>query len=119
MLVCKDIKQFSRTHETIADLFSLLAVALLFASMWATLEYHRPVLDWLSGNYLIRGPLLMLGLMMNGFAILALLAVGSARFGEADERCFGTFRGRRAQHGAKGMFSAWMGHVDHIGRKHR
>lgn len=119
MLVCKDIKKFSRTHETIADLFSLLAVALLFASVWATLEYHQAVLQWLGGNYLTRGPLLVIGLALNAFAILSLLAVGSARFGEEDERCFGTFRGRRAQHGNKGMFGAWMEHVDHIGRKHR
>jgi hypothetical protein len=119
MSVCKDIKTFSRTHETIADLFSLLAVILLFASIWATLEFHQPTLHWLSGNYALRLPLLLLGLALNAFAILALLAIGSARFGEQDERCFATFRGRRTQHGAKGMFSNWVHHMEHVGKKHR
>ena len=119
MPVCKDIKTFSRTNEIIADLFSLLAVALLFASVWATLEFYQPAMHWLSGNYVLRIPLLVIGLALNAFAILALLAVGSARFGEQDEHCFGTFRGRRSRHSAKGIFSHWVEHMENVGKKHR
>ena len=32
MSICKDIKGFSRTHEHIADFFSLLAVGVLFGA---------------------------------------------------------------------------------------
>ena len=119
MPVCNDIKKFSRAHETIADLFSLLAVALLFASVWATLQYHQPVLHWLSEDLVLRGPILAVGLAANAFAILALLAVGSARVGAEDERCFGTFRGRRTQHGAKGAVRSWVEHMENVGKKHR
>jgi len=119
MSVCKDLKEFSRTHEIIADLFSLLAVAWLLASIWATLEYHEPVLEWLSGNYLLRAPVLVLALALNGFSILALLAVGSARFGEPGERCFGTFRGRRARHGEQSVLTSWVEHMENVGKKHR
>lgn len=119
MPVCEDIKKFSRTHETIADLFSLLGVALLFASILTTLTFYQPAMHWLSGNYVLRIPLLLLMLALNAFSIVALLAVGSARFGDADERCFATFRGRRAQHGAKGVFASWLDHMEHVGKKHR
>lgn len=102
----KDIKTFSRSHETIADLLTLLAVVLLFMSIVVALEYYQPAMHWLSGNYALRLPLLLVGLGLNALSILALLAVGSARFGEEEEseRCFSTFRGRRAQHGARGIF---------------
>jgi hypothetical protein len=119
MNVCKDINRFSRTNETVADLFSLLAVALLFASIWVTLEYAQPVLAWLDGGFFVRAPLLAVGLALNAFAIIALLAVGSARFGQDDERCFGTFRGRRGQHGARGVLTSWIAHIENVGKKHR
>jgi len=119
MAVCKNLKTFSRTHEGIADFFSLLAVLLLFASIWATLEYHEPVLVWVAGNVLVRTPMLVLALGLNAFAILGLLAVGSARFGDESERCFGTFRGRRGSHSGRGPISAWVHHMENVGKKHR
>jgi hypothetical protein len=118
MSVCKDLKSFSRTHELIADLFSLLAVTLLLASIWVTLEYHQPVLSWVEGNYLVRMPMLLFALALNGLSVLALLAVGSSRFGD-DERCFGTFAGRRTRHGATGVFNGWLQHMENVGKKHR
>jgi hypothetical protein len=119
MAVCKDLKAFSRTHEGIADFFSLLAVMLLFASVWATLEYYQPVLAWVGGNALVRTPMLVVALALNAFAILGLLAVGSARYDGEDDRCFGTFRGRRGSHSARGPISAWVRHMENVGKKHR
>jgi hypothetical protein len=119
MSFCKDLKRFTRSNETVADLFSLLAAGLLFASVWATLEYHQVVLHWLAGDYLMRMPMLLFALALNGFSILALLAVGSSRFGDDAERCFGTFAGRRTRHGATGIVSGVVQHVEHVGRKHR
>jgi hypothetical protein len=119
MGICKDIKRFTRDNETVADLFSLLAAGLLFASVWITLEFHQPVLDWLAGDYLLRMPLLLLALGLNGFTILALLAVGSSRFGDDHERCFATFPGRRTRHGATGLLSGWVRHMENVGKKHR
>jgi hypothetical protein len=119
MAVCNDLKEFSRTHEGIADFFSLLAVLLLFASVWGTLQYYQPVLAWVGGNVLVRTPMLMAALALNAFAILGLLAVGSARYGGDDERCFGTFRGRRGNHSARSPFSVWVRHMENVGKKHR
>jgi hypothetical protein len=118
MAVCKDIKAFSRTHESIADFFSLLAVALLMASIWATLEFYQPVIEWLAVDVVVRTPLLGFALALNAFAILGLLAIGSARFGD-DESCFGTFRGRRARHSDRNPLSAWVRHMENVGKKHR
>jgi hypothetical protein len=118
MTVCKDLKRFSHTHELVADLFSLLAAGLLFASVWVTLEYHQPVLHWVEANALVRMPMLLIALALNALTILALLAVGSSRFGE-DERCFGTFAGRRTRHGSTGALNGWIQHMESVGKKHR
>ena len=119
MTVCREIKHFSRTHERIADFFSLLAVALLFATVWAVLSYHQPVLAWISSNVLLHSPLVVLVLVLDVFLILGLLAVGSARFGEDDERCFGTFAGRRSYRSKKGIFGTWITHLENVGKRHR
>ena len=118
--VCKDIKTFSRTHERVADLFSLLAVALLFASVWATLEYHQAITDWLRHDTVVHGVLLVGALVLDVFLILGFLAVGSARFGGDNERCFGTFRGRRNHNGSPaGIVGVWISHMENVGKKHR
>jgi hypothetical protein len=83
-----------------------------------TLEFYQPVIAWLSTDIMMRTPILGLGLAMNAFAILGLLAVGSARFGDG-EHCFGTFRGRRARHHERTPLSAWVRHMENVGRKHR
>ena len=120
MSVCKEIKSFSRTHERIADFFSLLAVALLFGTVWATLQYHQIVLDWLRQDALLNGVMLIGALVVDVLLILAFLAVGSSRFGDENEKCFGTFRGRRNYNGSPaGLFSAWVRHMENVGKKHR
>ena len=119
MTVCKEIKTFSRAHERIADFFSLLAVALLFASIWATLEFYPLVTAWLRHDPLLHGAILVGVLVIDVFMILGLLAVGSARFGESDERCFGTFRGRRNATSPLNVFSVWVKHMENVGKKHR
>jgi hypothetical protein len=119
MTVCKNIKTFSRSHERIADFFSLLAIALLFTSVWATLEYHLLVLEWLQADSLVHGALLVIALGAIAFLILGFLAVGSARFGEDNERCFGTFRRRSNSGSPLDFFRAWVNHIESVGKKHR
>jgi len=119
MTVCRDIKTFSRTHERIADFFSLLAVALLFASIWVFLEYYPLIMDWLRANPLLNGALLVGALVVDVLLILGLLAVGSARYGSDEERCFGTFRGRRNSSSPVSLFGAWVKHMENVGKKHR
>lgn len=119
MAVCEEIKTFSRRHEHIADFFSLLAVAVLFAAIWATLQYYQLVMHWVQKNLVLHGPLLIAGLVATALLIVGLLAVGSARFGEDDERCFGTFRGRRGGGSPIDAFRNWITHMENVGKRHR
>jgi hypothetical protein len=119
MAVCKDIKKFSRTHERIADLFSLLAVVLLFATVWAVLAYHQEILEWWRQSMVLNSVILVAVLVVDVFMILGLLAVGSSRFGDENEKCFGTFRGRRNSGEPGGAFFAWLNHMENVGKKHR
>jgi hypothetical protein len=119
MTVCKSITKFSRSHERIADFFSLLAIALLFVAVWATLEYHPVLLQWLQRNALLHGAVLVAVLGTLAFLILGFLAIGSARFGDDNERCFGTFRGRRNSGSPLDIFRIWIRHMENVGKKHR
>jgi len=119
MTVCKEIKNFSRAHEHIADAFSVLALVLLFATVWAVLEYHQPLLAWWRHNMALNTLILTAALVLDVFLVLGFLAIGSARFGEG-EKCFGTFRGRRSTRGKPfTVFHAWLHHVENVGKKHR
>ena len=119
MTVCKDIKTFSRAHEHIADLFSVLALVLLFATVWAVLEFHQVILEWWSHSMALNSVILVAALTLDVFLILGFLAVGSARFGDDDEKCFGTFRGRRNHNKPLSAFFAWLHHMENVGKKHR
>lgn len=119
MTVCRDIKTFSRTHEHIADMFSLLAVVLLFGTVWAVLEFHQLVIEWWRHGILLNSVILVAVLVLDVFLILGFLAIGSARFGKEDEKCFGTFSGRRNAGEPGGAFRAWLHHVEHVGKRHR
>jgi len=119
MTVCKEIKNFSHAHEHIADTFSVLALVLLFATIWAVLEYHRILLEWWQHNMVLNTVVLVAVLVADVFLVLGMLAVGSARFGDS-EKCFGTFRGRRGTKGKPfGAFRAWLHHMENVGKKHR
>jgi hypothetical protein len=89
------------------------------ASVWLTLEYHQVALHWLAGDYLMRTPILLVALGLNPTGILALPAVCSSRLGDGQERCFGTFPGRRTRHGAIGVPNGWVQHMENVGKKHR
>ena len=121
MTVCARIKGYTRAHEWIADLSSLLGVALLFGSIWLAIEYQALVFQQIATNPLVSGPLLLLLLLVDVFLVFFLLNIGSARFAESDDdRCFHTFRGRR--HGGGSLGSAvhnWIDHLEHVNKKHR
>lgn len=119
MTLCKDIQSFSRRHERIADFFSLLAVAGLFALIWASLTYHELILHWVRANPLLHGAMLIGGLVGAVALIMGLLAVGSSRFGEEGERCFGTFAGRRSGASPVAAFRNWLDHMENVGKRHR
>lgn len=121
MTVCSRIKGYMRPYERVADFFSLLAVALLFSTIWAAIEYQGMIFEWTQDNIIVHGSALILALVVDVFLIFAFLNIGSARLSEGKEdACFGTFRGRR--HGGTSIgtvFSNWIDHIEHVNKKHR
>jgi hypothetical protein len=120
MSVCKEIKGYTRRHERLADFFALLAVALFFTTLYLGVAYHSPIINWMLQDAVIHFPIGIAILLIDLFLIFMLLNIGASRFSESDESCFATFKGRRAGTGSVGMvFSGWLRHMEHVGRKHR
>lgn len=119
---CTRVKGFSRTHEHIADMFSLVAVVLFLGSIWAGIQYQGVLLDWIRVNLVLHLPVVVLAILLDVILIFMFLSIGAARFSDdgAEEPCFRTFRGRR--HGGLSIgnaFHNWLDHVEHVNKKHR
>jgi hypothetical protein len=120
MSVCKSLKGYSRKHERIADFFSLLAVVLLFGTLFMLLSNYAAIIGWIKTEAVIHVPLAIGILLTDLLFIYLCLNIGAARYAEDDEGCFHTFKGRRAGSGSIGiMFSNWLHHMEQVGRKHR
>ncbi|MCM8854996.1 MAG: cell division protein BolA [Candidatus Thiodiazotropha sp.] len=120
MSVCKSLKGYSRKHERLADLFSLLAVALFFGTLYIVLSYYTPIIGWLKTDAVIHVPIAIAVLLFDIFLMYMCLDIGASRFSGEDERCFHTFKGRRSGSGSIGtMFNSWLHHMEHVGKKHR
>jgi hypothetical protein len=121
MSVCSRLKGYMRHHERVADFFSLLAVSLLFATIWVAIDFQGVIFDWMKQNVVIHGSATILALVADVFLIFMFLNLGSSRFSDQeDDVCFGTFRGRR--HGGPSLgtaFSNWVDHLEHVNKKHR
>ncbi len=122
MSVCSRVKGYARHHERIADLFSLLAVAIFFSSIWFAIDYQQQILDWARENIVLHGSAIILTIVLTVFLIFAFLSIGSVRYTEdgQDDACFQTFRGRR--HGGSSLgtaFKNWVDHIEHVNKKHR
>ncbi len=122
MSVCSQLKQYSRAHERLADLFSLLAVLLLFGTIFAAVQYYGLIGNWIAEDMVLHLPLVVAAIVVDVFLIFAFLNIGSSRFSEngQEEPCFGTFKGRRTGVGSPfTAFSNWVKHMEHVNRKHR
>ncbi|MCG7919357.1 MAG: cell division protein BolA [Candidatus Thiodiazotropha taylori] len=120
MSVCKSLKGYSRKHERVADLFSLLAVALLFGTLYLVVSNYSEVISWMKTDAVIHVPVVVGVLILDLFLIYMFLNIGAARFEEEEEGCFHTFKGRRSGSGSVGnVFTSWLHHMEQVGRKHR
>ncbi len=117
MGVCRQIKNYSRHHEWVGNLFSLIAVTLIFATVWVSLEFYLEIASWLSGNPVFHGAILAAVIALEILVIVALLSIGSSRADEEEERCFASFSGRRGE--SLGVFRSWLHHMENVGKKHR
>jgi hypothetical protein len=114
-----DTKTPSRIGECFSDAFALLAVALLFGSALAILQFYQPVLAWMAEDPLLHTTLVVAALVLDVLLILGLLMFGSACLCRGNERCFGTFRGRRNHQDGMGLVGHLIDHVENVGKKHR
>jgi hypothetical protein len=121
MSVCKNIKGFTRKHEWLGDLFALLAVAILFGSLYAVLAYHSPIVNWLFQNVFIRAPLAFGTLVFEIMLIFFLLNISTVTYSEDEDMgCFHTFRGRNSGSGSLGKaFNGLLHHIEFLGKRHR
>ena len=119
MGVCRKIRVYSNHHEWVGNIFSLLAVVLVFATVWASLTYYRELFAWISANPVLHTPLLICALVANVLLILAFFSIGSQRADEDDESCFATFKGRRSGGSPLDAFRSWLHHMENVGKKHR
>ncbi len=119
MGIGRRIRTYSSHHEWVGNIFSFLAVVLIFATVWATLYYYLDLMTWIRSNPLIYTPLLVAGLVVDALLIMVCLSIGSARADEEDERSFATFQGRRSGASPIGAFRIWLHHMENVGRKHR
>ena len=120
MSVCRNLKGYIRDHEYVADFFSLLAVALLFCSLYLATVYYGPLLGWIKQDVLLHIPAIVSLLLVDVFLIFLCLNLGATRYDDEAAGCFHTFRGRRAGSGSIGlMFNNWLHHIEQVGRRHR
>ncbi|TVO78369.1 cell division protein BolA [Sedimenticola selenatireducens] len=124
MTICSQIKGYARNHERVADLSSLMAVALLFTTIWVAIDFQAIIFSWIKQSILLHGPAVILLLILDVFLIFMLLNIGSTRLENPDDehqdRCFGTFRGR--MHGGFNLgtaFNNWVHHIEQVNKKHR
>jgi len=120
MSICTTVKNYTRGREWLADFFSLLAVTLLFASIWVLIDYHLTVLDWMHENVVLRVPVVIGAIALDVTLIFGLLCAGSQRCPAGSDDCFRTFRGRR--HGGPSVYAAfqnWLHHMENVSKKHR
>ena len=81
-------------HEWLADMSSLIAVALLFGSVWAIMHYHDITLDWVQSNSLLQSTLAYALILADAVLIVSLLCFGPSCRAN-NKSCFSTFKGRR------------------------
>ncbi|MES9850555.1 MAG: cell division protein BolA [Candidatus Thiodiazotropha sp. L084R] len=120
MSVCKSLKGYSRKNEYVADFFSLLAVAILFGTLYLVISNYAGLISWMKTDAIIHVPVVVALLIVDLFVIYLCLDIGAARLDDEDEGCFHTFKGRRSGSGSVGnLFSSWLRHMEQVGRKHR
>ncbi len=81
-------------HEWVADFSSLVAVILLFGSVYLIMRFHNVTLDWMTDGTMLQTLGAYTILLLDAVMIVSLLCFGPT-CREHDKHCFGTFRGRK------------------------
>ena len=81
-------------HEWVADFSSMIAIILLFVSVYLIMRYHNVTLDWMTNGSVLQTIGAYALVMLDAVMIVSLLCFGPTCH-ERDKSCFGTFKGRR------------------------
>jgi hypothetical protein len=119
MGICRKVRVYSSHHEWVGNLFSLLAVVLIFGTVWASLRFYRDIAVWTAENMVVHAAIMAGVLALDVLLILAFLSIGSARADAENEKCFSTFKGRRNGGSPLSAVRNWLHHMEHVGKKHR
>ena len=81
-------------HEWVADFSSLIAVFLLFGSVYLIMHYHNVTLEWMAHGSMLQTIIAYSAVLLDAVLIVSLLCFGP-NCHEHNKRCFGTFKGRK------------------------
>lgn len=81
-------------HEWIADFSSLIAVILLFGSVYLIMRFHNVTLDWMTSGTMLQTIGAYAIVLLDAVMIVSLLCFGPTCH-EHNKSCFGTFKGRK------------------------
>ncbi len=81
-------------HEWVADFSSLIAVILLFGSVYLIMRFHNVTLDWMADGTMLQTISAYSIVLLDAVLIVSLLCFGPSCH-EHNKDCFGTFKGRK------------------------
>ena len=81
-------------YEWVADFSSLIAVILLFGSVYLIMRFHNVTLDWMTDGTMLQTISAYGIVLVDAVLIVSLLCFGPSCH-EHNKRCFGTFKGRK------------------------
>ena len=81
-------------HEWVADFSSLIAVILLFGSVYLIMRFHNVTLDWMTDGTMLQTIIAYAIVLLDAVIIVSLLCFGPTCH-EHNKSCFGTFKGRK------------------------
>ena len=81
-------------HEWVADFSSLIAVILLFGSVYLIMRFHHVTLDWMTDGTMLQTISAYTIVLVDAVLIVSLLCFGPT-CREHNKSCFGTFKGRK------------------------
>ena len=81
-------------HEWVADFSSLVAVILLFGSVYLIMRFHNVTLEWMADGSMLQIFTAYSIVLLDAVMIVSLLCFGPTCY-EHNKSCFGTFKGRK------------------------
>lgn len=112
--VCNRLRGFCLRHDWAANTFAVVGVVQFLATIWFTIEYQRPVLEWLQSNLIMHLPAFGALCIANVATMTAFVCLGFSECREGDDNCPNALRSR--YRGADIVPGAWDW-INNLGKK--